>query len=84
MAGGSVVTGQSPVVGQCHGGAAVLCAAWLGDDPWQAGRGGGGAAARYPESTTHFPQPPVGDSDVPTCPQFTGGHLIYIQTGSVC
>lgn len=35
-------------------------------------------------SPSHFPQPPVGDNDVPTCCQFTGRSLIYIQTCSVC
>ena len=37
VAGGSTVTGQYPVVGQCDGGAVILCGAWLWADPLEAG-----------------------------------------------
>lgn len=32
VAGGSVVTGQSPIVVKCHEGTAILCGAWLWAD----------------------------------------------------
>lgn len=55
VAGGSTVTGQYPVVGQCDAGAVILCGARLWADPLEAGRAGSEAAAQWPESTTDFP-----------------------------
>lgn len=46
VAGGSTVTGQYPVVGQCDAGAVILCGARLWADPLEAGRAGSEAAAQ--------------------------------------
>lgn len=79
-----MVTGQNPVVDPCHGGAVIFYKVWIWADSWEAGQGGGENAAQLSESTTGFPQHPVGNSDVSTCHHLIGGSLISIQTCSVC
>lgn len=83
--GGSTVTGQSPVLDQCHGGAAILCGAWLWADSWAAGWGAGVAAAQWLWFMVHFPELPVGDSGVSVCHHpLLGRTRLYIATASVC
>ena len=63
VAGGPMVTGQSTMVSEYHGGAAILYEAY----PWEAEWDGDVAAAKRPEFTVHIPEPPVGDSGVSAC-----------------
>ena len=83
--GGSMVTEQSPLLDPCHGGAAVLCGAWLRADPWEAEGGAGVAAAQRLWFLVHHPEPPVGDRGVQVCYHpLRGRSLLYIATASVC
>lgn len=68
----------------CRGGAVILCGAWLGADPWEAGRGDGGATAQGTETTTHSAQQPGEVAGVATCRCLIGDSLYSLQTGSVC